>query len=1094
MRAAFLAAGVVILASATSARASRNDDLAAALRTHLARDDADSAAALVRDNLSRAPDIASVLVRESIRAGERGDAGESAALRRDAARLAQLARATGAGPGGTSAQIVDTVLAIADAWSPHERREKVAAESLYAAGFEAFVAGDHTAARGAFETALAAYQRIGDRYRESYLEMNLGLVEHAVDDAAAAERRLERSVECARRIGDIRGECWATGHLATIRIGLGDYSAAETLLAKALALADSAQDAERQAEFRNNLGSVLLDRGRFRDAGREYEATIAFARSHGYAAIEARALHNLGIIQQMLGDVRAARATLESCLALARERDDAALASYAESNLANVLFSLGETARAESLHHAALAHDIAAGDTRAVAADIDNLARVMLARGDYTAAADTIDAAIRSCEERGHARVRLYLLMTRAEIFRDVNELDDARIALEAASAGAREMGDLATLGLAEALLGEVHALRGDFGAAASRFETATRALEETGDALGLAAARNQQAHAHLLAGDTASARSEAESALETSAEAGAVLEQARALWIMARAATARGDASDAEALLARAASLLPRDFHRDLAWQIDLALAEAKESAGDARGAAAALLQGIETVENLRVGVLGQRERARYVEDKEDLYRAMVSLLLASGSEADAFEFAERARSRAFLDLLVSGAAATGASGRSTPGAAAAARQRIATLSERWASLEEGGIDAAEAEAAGAITAGLREASAEYERAVLPMLERGTNAAPAAKFGDVRAALSGGEALLDYFFARDGLVIFLATPAGTHTFATSVTRESIADRVRIARALLQDPASDRDQLDVVLAALGEALLGPPVASGALADAQRLYVVPHADLHHLPFAPLLAPGSPRPSKSDTRRLIDRFEIVSLPAASLLTLSERDGAREGRRDGELLAVGGVDRAGSEPLPFSEDEARLIADAYTGLREAEVLTGSAAEEGAWKARCADAGRIHIATHGRQNRASPLLAALEMAPADGEDGLLEAHEVMRLALRADLVVLSGCETALGSGFAAELPRGDEIVSLARSFLTAGASSVVATLWPVMDRASADFMVEFHRNLVGFGPAGALARTQRSWARQQNHRGHPFYWAGPVLLGRGS
>jgi CHAT domain-containing protein len=44
---------------------------------------------------------------------------------------------------------------------------------------------------------------------------------------------------------------------------------------------------------------------------------------------------------------------------------------------------------------------------------------------------------------------------------------------------------------------------------------------------------------------------------------------------------------------------------------------------------------------------------------------------------------------------------------------------------------------------------------------------------------------------------------------------------------------------------------------------------------------------------------------------------------------------------------------------------------------------------------------------------------------------------------------------------------------------------------MVEFHRNLAGFGPAGALARTQRHWARQENHRAHPFYWAGPVLLG---
>ena len=105
--------------------------------------------------------------------------------------------------------------------------------------------------------------------------------------------------------------------------------------------------------------------------------------------------------------------------------------------------------------------------------------------------------------------------------------------------------------------------------------------------------------------------------------------------------------------------------------------------------------------------------------------------------------------------------------------------------------------------------------------------------------------------------------------------------------------------------------------------------------------------------------------------------------------------------------------------------------------------------------------------------------------------LTLTADLVVLSACQTALGSGALADVPAGDDWVGLSRAFLSAGAAHVVATLWPVEDRATADLMTRFYeRFTAGTDAIGALAAAQRALLAAPA-TAHPFYWAGFVSVG---
>jgi CHAT domain-containing protein len=131
------------------------------------------------------------------------------------------------------------------------------------------------------------------------------------------------------------------------------------------------------------------------------------------------------------------------------------------------------------------------------------------------------------------------------------------------------------------------------------------------------------------------------------------------------------------------------------------------------------------------------------------------------------------------------------------------------------------------------------------------------------------------------------------------------------------------------------------------------------------------------------------------------------------------------------------------------------------------------------------------NPLFSGLELEKDQEDNGRLEVHEILGLRLDADLVTLSACETALGSGQLAEDPAGDDLVGLTRAFLSAGSDAVLATLWEVNDRSTLRLMRRFYRSLPEAGRAASLARAQRFLCRVPGRYRHPYFWAPFVLVG---
>jgi CHAT domain-containing protein len=196
--------------------------------------------------------------------------------------------------------------------------------------------------------------------------------------------------------------------------------------------------------------------------------------------------------------------------------------------------------------------------------------------------------------------------------------------------------------------------------------------------------------------------------------------------------------------------------------------------------------------------------------------------------------------------------------------------------------------------------------------------------------------------------------------------------------------------------------------------------------------------------------------------------------------------------GPSLTGSLPrLPGTRAEARSVA-ALVADEEPLVALGFEASRGRVMGRdLGDYRILHFATHGKVDRKSPALSALVLSRFDPEgrplDGYLRLHDIYRLNINADLVVLSACETGLGTDI-----NGEGLVGLAQGFLYAGARSLLISLWSVPDRATYQLMTRFYGHLIedGLRPAAALRRAQLSMASERRWR-DPYFWGAFILLG---
>jgi CHAT domain-containing protein len=273
---------------------------------------------------------------------------------------------------------------------------------------------------------------------------------------------------------------------------------------------------------------------------------------------------------------------------------------------------------------------------------------------------------------------------------------------------------------------------------------------------------------------------------------------------------------------------------------------------------------------------------------------------------------------------------------------------------------------------------------------------------------------------------------------------------------------------------------------------------ERLIIVPDGHLHLLPFDALVDDAG--------RYLVSTHTITYAPSATSLYLASS--ARQQPAQHSLLAIGGIPYEQNTELtelatlrgyinnplvnlPASKEEVLAARAAFQSDGDT-VLLGPNATKSAFEHSGLDQHSIiHLAVHGVANEKHPERAALILLndSSSGDDGILEASDIVHLNTNADLVVLSACDTAVG-----RLQGEEGIANLSLAFQLAGARNVVSTLWSIDDTTALYLMKRFYAHLAEKNTvAHALTAAKRDMLKSYGMQAVPYYWAGFKLEGSG-
>lgn len=964
------------------------------------------------------------------------------------------------------------------AWPPQRRETKLWVDSVRGVGISAFSRDGPRAAVVVWRRALARARINNDSAAIAALLGNIGagLLEESETDSATAY--LEAARGLAGVIGDRRVEANAVGALAGVAEDRGDLAGARDKYATSLMLRDRIGDTRGAAADHNNLGLLAQRLGDLDEAHRQFDTALGINRLDGRDEVAATNLVNLAGLASVNGDFARATVLYREALATWRAHEDWADAGSALYGLGQVELRRGDYRAAETTLREALKIYAQTGPIAAELAVRSNLAGALGAMGDLQGARDELNRAQRRADTtRAPPQARAEIALARADLAVQLNTLADAQRLYARAELLYRQAGE--PIGEAEAQQGRAALLlaRDDAIHAQPLIESALREEIDAENWRAAALARVTLAQTLAARGDTSGARSEFVRAAGELRQRGDPVAGAAALGSRADM-EARSAPSLADSLYRAGLDQLAGRVAPEISWRLHVGLGEVLRSHGDFDAAARELRSARRDIEGSTRSLVLAERRSVYLTDKWAVYAALAILEHDRGHPAAAFEASEQLRSRQMLEQLARGRVATSSdSAGELVVREQDLRRRIAELTRDV----EGDGDAAtrDPDATPIGSATLARAQDAYADLLLEIRERAPRHAelvvPAvAQWQSVARRLADNQALIEYLITDSAALAFVVRADTIAAIDLATRRSDLTPLIEFTRGTVTSRRAAVDSLwRAPLRQLYTRLIAPIEDAGLLAGVTRLVLVPQAELNYLPFAALVDPSN--------RFLVEHYELTETPSASVwLELGER---RRREASGGLLAFA--------PNPASLPASRQEVATIQRVAGARVLIGSTATEDAFRREAPAQRVLHLAGYGVLNKANPLFSYVQLASSGEFDGRLEVREVLTLDLTADLVVLSACQTGLGSGALADVPAGDDWIGLTRAFLHAGAANVVATLWPVDDWGTASLMEEFYKRYAASAdPAAALANAQRALIAG-GPTAHPFYWAGFVSTG---
>lgn len=818
----------------------------------------------------------------------------------------------------------------------------------------------------------------------------------------------------------------------------------------------------------------------------DYHAVLAIHIANSDPIEIARAYRRISQCLYRKNELRAAVEYGEKSLDLSLKIDDKASIAESYGQLVGSYIFMGRLDDARQM--AAKAHEgfLELGDKHRAAGSLINLAFIAGEKGDETEKAALLRQAILACEEGGFDDYLGPALNNLAVLYHDQGDYERSLVYL-------RRAGELLDRQPSPDPI-HISGLHSNTAIMLAQLGRDKEAFAEYDEAEAVARkanlheqvihVRSNRASLYRTTGNSAKALEEMREVAAFYETSAVRIDALRSLGEYVQTLLAAGDAKEAvrvgEKYIDEARSI----GGPDLLWYALWPLADAYLATHDREKARAIFLEAIAAVESVKLAG-GEDEKDNFFHEKTFPYHGMVSLLLEENRPFEALQFAERAKARLLLDVLRGGRAEIARA------LTDAEKQRERDLASAVAK-----IDAQIARAPsqpGALLAQRDKSIVDLENfrqslyAAHPGLQmRRAEFSPLTTAQLSNLLSDSRTALLEYTVTKSAVYLFVITRG--------------ASEPRVAAFSLRDPSSlasliekFRSQLaarDLDYRATAKLLydraLGP--ASAAIANKQRIVIVPDGPLWNLPFQALI--------NHQDRYLLEQSALFYAPSLAAAVEMRNITRRPSPQSRTLLALGGpASIPGALPaLPESIREVRRIGEIY-GSPHVSILTGSQAMKDRWKSAAPDYRILHLATHGVLNANNPLYSYLVMSAPPGakEESVLTAREILALDLQADITVLSACETARG-----KYRSGEGLIGMSWAFLVAGTPTTVVSQWKVDSSSTSQLMVAFHRNLKASnaaplnGRAEALRAAVLDLLHTPAYR-HPFYWAGFVMIGNG-
>jgi CHAT domain-containing protein/Tfp pilus assembly protein PilF len=907
------------------------------------------------------------------------------------------------------------------------------------------------------EIAKGAAEQLEDKmplghtyYRIGYAHFTQGDYKAAIDAYFLSKKTFEE----AKSPGDL---ICVLSELGSLHAFIKDYQKAQEYSEASLALVDSVKnnvhavgglpDKYGIATAWSNLGEVSLWKGDYQSALTNFQKSLSLWKELNrggllYQAHIANTLTHIGIAYQVMGDHMQALNYLSQALELVKTLSD-------KGRLAEVLANIGV---------------------------------LYIEQRDYAKASELLEQSLRLFTEVKNQREVVRTLINIGVIDQRLRKYKGAVEAFQKGLKGAEEIGASDIVIAAQEGLGVVCYEQANYSAALEWFDNALSLAQTTADKIRMA----------------------------------------ELLWRKGQVFYAQREYGKSSELANSAAEIATK-LRLPILTHLTLTLkGKAYHAQGADELAAKSFVQAIEEAERMRAQIAGGgKEQQLFFEDKTSPYHEMVSLLVRKKNAEEALKYAERAKGRVLLDVLRNGRVNIH---KSLSQQEQSEEQRLygemvsLNIQIRTERMRQQPDD----ERIGEMESRLQKARNTYETfqtalyASHPGLRIDRGLLPPFALQDATVSLPDAQsAVLEYVVLDEQIFLFVLTkdPARKErvqlkVYPINIGRRELSNLVENYRKLLADNHPGFRQAGSDLYKL---LVKP--AEEQLQGKTTVCIVPDGSLWELPFQAL--------QTSTNKYLLELYAIYYAPSLhvlremrkrseSLQTLptskDQQNGASTSSGDqvksqfyaignpmfgGEALARAQALRSTSFlPLPETEKEVQTIGTEAYELRASVVRIGQDAREEVVKAEMGKYRVLHFATHGVLDDHNPLYSYIVLATSNTskEDGLLEAWEIMEMDLKAEIAVLSACETARG-----RVGAGEGMIGMTWALFVAGVPTTVASQWEVPSESTTKLMVTFHRNAKNASKAEAWRQAALEMIKDPRYRMKPFYWAGFVVVGDG-